>query len=72
MKSFYNQYPVANGTRNGWVSLSLGAYPAKLTRSGKKPVQFTGSYERNFQDDYVVPKWPANFTVKFLFPILSK
>lgn len=30
---------------------------------------FSGSYEYNFQDDYVAPEWTVNVTVKFLFPI---
>ena len=55
--------------KSDWVSLPLGAKLAKMHRFGKQPVQFTGSYERNFQDDYVVPEWTINFIVKFLFPV---
>ena len=55
--------------KSDWVSLPLGAKLAKIHRFGKQPVQFTGSYERNFQDDYVVPEWTVNFIVKFLFPV---
>lgn len=30
---------------------------------------FSGSYEYNFQDDYVAPEWTVNVKMKFLFPI---
>jgi hypothetical protein len=55
--------------KSNWAVLPLGVKVAKLVKFGKLPVQFSGSYEYNFQDDFVAPKWGVNFTVKFLFPI---
>jgi hypothetical protein len=55
--------------RDDWTALPLGMKLAKLVKWGQLPVQFTGSYEHNFADDYVAPEWTFNFTVKFLFPI---
>jgi hypothetical protein len=55
--------------RNDWTTLPLGVKLSKLHTSDKLPVQFSGSYEYNFQDDYVAPEWAVNFTVKFLFPV---
>ena len=55
--------------KSAWTNLPLGAKVAKLVRFGKLPVQFSGSYEYNFADDFVAPQWAVNFTVKFLFPI---
>ncbi len=55
--------------QNDWTTLPLGLKLSKLHRFGKLPVQFSGSYEYNFQDDYVAPEWVVNFTVKFLFPV---
>lgn len=55
--------------RSAWTALPLGMKLAKLTKFGGLPVQFAGSYEYNFADDYVAPEWTFNFTVKFLFPL---
>jgi hypothetical protein len=55
--------------RDDWTALPLGMKLAKLTKIGGLPVQFVGSYEYNFADDYVAPEWTFNFTAKFLFPI---
>jgi hypothetical protein len=55
--------------RDDWTALPLGMKLAKLTKLGGMPIQFSGSYEHNFADDYVAPEWTFNFTVKFLFPI---
>jgi len=55
--------------KKAWTALPVGIKLAKLVKFGKLPVQFAGSYEYNFADDYVAPKWTVNFTVKFLFPL---
>ncbi|MCK5667351.1 MAG: hypothetical protein KAI17_27880 [Thiotrichaceae bacterium] len=55
--------------KSEWISLPLGFKIAKLHRFGKMPVQLSGSYEYNFSDDSVTPRWTTNFTAKFLFPI---
>ena len=52
-----------------WTALPLGVKLAKLMKFGGLPVQFIGSYEYNFAEDYVAPKWTVNFTLKFLFPL---
>lgn len=54
---------------SNWSNLPLGIKLAKLVRFGKQPVQFAGSYEYNYADDVVAPKWTVNLTAKFLFPI---
>lgn len=55
--------------KSAWSSLPLGMKVNKLVKFGKLPVMFSGSYEYNFQDDYVAPEWTMNFTMKFLFPL---
>jgi hypothetical protein len=55
--------------RSAWSALPLGIKLAKLTKFGELPVQLAGSYEYNFVDDYVAPKWTLTFTAKFLFPL---
>ena len=55
--------------KKAWTALPLGVKVAKLTKFGSVPVQFIGSYEYNFADDYVAPKWTLSFTLKFLFPL---
>jgi len=55
--------------KNAWTNLPLGVKLSKLIKFGKRPVQFSGYYEYNFQDDYVASEWTLNFTAKFLFPI---
>jgi len=55
--------------KSDWTALPLGLKLAKLIKFGKLPVQFAGSYEYNFADDYVSPEWTVNFTLKILFPI---
>ncbi len=55
--------------KGAWANLPLGLKVSKLHKFGAQPVQFSGSYEYNFQDDYVAPAWSVNFTIKFLFPI---
>lgn len=55
--------------RDDWMALPLGVKLAKLVKFAQLPVQFVGSYEHNFADDYVAPAWTFNFTVKFLFPV---
>jgi hypothetical protein len=55
--------------KSRWSALPLGAKLSKLHRFGKQPVQFSGAYEYNFQDDFVGPEWTVNFTAKFLFPL---
>ncbi len=52
-----------------WSDLPLGVKLAKLHKFGDLPVQFSGYYEYDFQDDVVGPEWTVNFTVKVLFPI---
>lgn len=54
---------------NRWANLPLGLKINKLVKLSSLPVMFSGSYEYNFQDDYVSPEWTVNFTLKFLFPI---
>jgi len=55
--------------QDDWTALPVGMKLAKLVKFGALPVQFVGSYEYNFADDYVTPEWTLNLTVKFLFPI---
>ncbi len=55
--------------KSNWTVLPLGVKVAKLVKFGNLPLQFSGSYEYNFADDFVAPQWAVNFTVKFLFPI---
>jgi hypothetical protein len=55
--------------KKAWTALPLGVKVAKLTKFGSLPVQFIGSYEYNFADDYVGSKWTLSFTLKFLFPL---
>lgn len=55
--------------KSDWTALPLGLKVSKLVKLGQLPVQFAGSYEYNFADDYVSPEWTINFTLKFLFPI---
>ncbi|HLF98422.1 MAG TPA: hypothetical protein VI457_14880 [Methylococcaceae bacterium] len=55
--------------KSDWTALPLGVKLAKLIKLGGLPVQFAGSYEYNFADDYVAPEWTFNFTVKLLFPM---
>ena len=55
--------------KGAWVNLPLGLKVSKLHKFGTQPVQFSGSYEYNFADDYVAPEWSVNLTIKFLFPI---
>jgi hypothetical protein len=50
-----------------WTALPLRVELAKLLKFGDLPVQLSGAYEYNLQDDYVAPGWSVNFTVKFLF-----
>jgi len=52
-----------------WIALPLGVKLAKLTKFSTLPVQFSGAFEYNFADDYVVPEWTISFTVKLLFPL---
>jgi hypothetical protein len=33
------------------------------------PIQFGGTYEYNFQDDYVAGKWTIDLTAMSLFPL---
>ena len=60
-----------SGHRSAWgsSSLPLDMKVATLVKFGDLPVQFSGSYEYNFADDDVAPKWAVNFTVMFLFPL---
>ena len=55
--------------KGAWAALPLGIKVNMLHRFGPQPVQFSGSYEYNFEDDFVAPEWTVNFGVKFLFPI---
>lgn len=55
--------------KSSWTSLPLGLKLNKMVRFGNLPTMFSGSYEYNFQDDYLSAEWTVNFTVKFLFPI---
>lgn len=55
--------------QDDWTALPLGMKLAKLIKFGALPVQFAGSYEYNFADDYVTPEWTFTLTAKFLFPI---
>lgn len=55
--------------QGAWSALPLGIKLAKLTNFGDLPVQLAGSYEYNFVEDYVAPKWTLTFTAKFLFPL---
>jgi hypothetical protein len=55
--------------KNDWTAPPLGMKLARLVKSGKLPVQFSGACEYNFADDYVAPEWALSFTVKFLFPL---
>jgi hypothetical protein len=54
---------------NAWIALPLGAKLSKMVKLGSIPTQLSGSYEYNFQDDYIAPEWSVNFSVKLLFPI---
>ncbi len=51
-----------------FTSLPLGVKLAKLTKIGKRPVQFQMNYERNFYDDGSGPEDTIGFTVKLLVP----
>ena len=55
--------------KSGWTNLPLGLKVNKLVKFSSLPVMFSGSYEYNFQDDYVAAEWTVNFTLKFLFPL---
>lgn len=55
--------------RDDWTALPLGAKLTRLLRFGELPVQLSGSYEYDFQDDYVGSEWAINLTAKFLFPL---
>lgn len=55
--------------RDAWAALPLGVKLAKMVKFGKRPVQFTGSYEYNFANDDVALKWTVSFAVKLLLPI---
>ena len=55
--------------QGGWTTLPLGVKLSRLTRFGDTPVQFSGAFEYNFQDDYVGAQWTINLTAKFLFPL---
>jgi hypothetical protein len=55
--------------QDDWTALPLGMKLAKLIKFGALPVQFAGSYEYNFADDYITPEWTFTLTAKFLFPI---
>ncbi len=55
--------------KSDWTNLPLGLKVNKLVKFSSLPVMFSGSYEYNFQNDYVSPEWTINFTLKFLFPI---
>ena len=52
-----------------WSVLPLGVKVSKLHRFGQVPVQLSGAYEYNLQDDYVSSEWTFNLTAKFLFPL---
>jgi hypothetical protein len=58
--------------QDDWIVLPLGVKVAKLQRFGKRPMQFSATYEYNFADDYVAPKWLVSFPVKLLFPLGGK
>jgi len=45
-----------NWEKSDWIALPLGVKLAKLIKLGTLPVQFAGSYEYNFVDDYVSPE----------------
>lgn len=53
-----------------FTSLPLGAKLSKMTRtgSGRVPIQYQLSYERNFYDDRSGPRDTIGFTIKFLVP----
>ena len=51
-----------------WSNLPLGAKVAKLVKIGGIPTQLSGSYEYNFADDEVAPKWTLSFSFKVLLP----
>ena len=55
--------------KHEWVALPLGVKLARLVKFGGLPVQFSGAYEYNFDDDDVAAEWTVNLTVKFLFPL---
>lgn len=55
--------------RNNWSALPLGIRLSKPVKIGNIATQISGSYEYNFQDDYVAPEWTVNFTIKMLFPL---
>lgn len=55
--------------RRSWTALPLGIKLAKLTKVGGQSVQFAGSYEYNFADEFIAPEWSVNFTIKLLFPL---
>lgn len=55
--------------KGAWANLPLGLKVSKLHKFGALPVQFSGSYEYNFANDFVAPRWTLNFGVKFLFAL---
>ena len=55
--------------KSAWASLPLGIKINKLVKFSGQSVTFSGTYEYNFQDDYVSPEWTVSFLVKFLFPL---
>jgi hypothetical protein len=56
------------GEASAWSSLPLGAKLNKLVRISGHPVQFSLSYERNFADDFAVPRDLYGVSVKLLLP----
>ena len=53
-----------------WASLPLGMSVSKIHKFGKTPVQFSGQYEHNFQDEGITGSDTLRFSVKILMPTL--
>jgi hypothetical protein len=51
-----------------WASLPLGMSLSKIHKFGKTPVQFSGQYEHNFQDQGITGSDTLRFSVKILMP----
>ena len=51
-----------------WANLPLGGKVSKLIKIRGIPTQLSGSYEYNFVDDQIAPKWTMNLTLKVLIP----
>ena len=57
--------------KSNWTVLPLGVKVAKLVKFGKLPVQFSGAYEYNFQDDFAAPQVGGEFYGEVFVPDIT-